>query len=107
MRHIVIEDEKIKSLIKMKDELVLEAKAKEEEMKSLDNELGKILHKMKRLNDKAEQLIEPHKSKDLSEFEYHSGISIKGEELHLQIADRVEDFKEALRKQIAESKIKK
>jgi len=99
MRYEVIEDEKIKSLIRMKDELVIDSQNKADEMKALDTELGKVLHKIKRLNDKVIQLVEPHKTFKLDEFEYYNGIGIRGEELHLEIVDRIEELKEAIRTQ--------
>lgn len=97
MRYVVLQDDKIKALIDTRKIVVEELLKKQEEMITLDKELGKLMHKADRMNTKIEDAVKPYKTEELDEFEYYGGIGFHDGELRLNINDKIEDVKNQLR----------
>lgn len=108
MRFIVLEDEKIKSLIKSKEEIAYKIKDITKNIEDLEEDRNKLVLKIQRYNDKALPLIEKYKNEEvLGEFEEYSRVYFKDDELRLEIFDALEEFKEFYKKQKEELKKKK
>lgn len=101
MRNIVINDDRLLALLKEKDNYSKLALEKRQVMEALDKELGKILHKIDRLNTKSIDLAKPYQTEELGEFEYYTRIYEDKEtgELRMEIADKIEDTMNFLREE--------
>ena len=107
-RFIVIDDPKVKSLIKSKDELAKKVEGVTKEIAKLEEDRNKLVLKIQRYNDKAVPLIKPYQKEEaLSEFEDYSRLYLEEDELRLEVFDNVEEYKIYLRNQKEEAKKKK
>jgi len=107
MRFIVLEDEKIKSLIKSKEEIANKIKDISKKIEGLEEDRNKLVLKIQRYNDKALPLIDKYKKEEeLGEFEEYSRLYFKDDELRLEIFNALEEFKEFYKKQQEELKKK-
>jgi seryl-tRNA synthetase len=107
MRFIVLDDDKVKSLIKSKEEIAYKIKDITKKIEDLEEDRNKLVLKIQRYNDKAIPLIDKYKAEEeLGEFEEYSRVYFKDDELRLEIFDSLEEFKEFYKKQKEELKKK-
>jgi hypothetical protein len=106
MRYKVINDLKLKSIIDMKDKIVKEIQQVQKDIDEKNTELNKLLLKVQRYDDKAKPLIEQYTTEKLEEFEQYSRLYLQDGEIRLEVVDRIEEYKKALREQAEKAKEK-
>lgn len=102
MRYVVIQDDKLKALLEQKKILIDEGKALEEEAIKIDDKRSKILLKISRLDGKAQVILKNYTTETLGEFETYGELKNVDGELHMEIIDQVEKFKETYKQVMAE-----
>jgi len=108
LRFKVLDDPKVKSLIKSKEDLAKKVEKVTEEITKLEEDRNKLVLKIQRYNDKALPLITPYADEsELGEFEAYSRVYFKDDELRLEVIDHVEEYKIHLKNQKEEAKKKK
>jgi len=106
-RFKVLDDPKVKSLIKSKEELATKVASITEKITKLEEDRNKLVLKIQRYNDKALPLIKPFADEsELEEFEEYTRVYFKDDELRLEIINNLEAYKVFLRKQKEEAKKK-
>lgn len=110
MRFKVLDDNKLKGLIDLKEELADKVQDITKQIEKLEEDRNKIVLKLQRYNDKATPLIAKYQDeKELGEFEKYSRVYKDPEsgELRLEIYDEVEEFKNYLKNREEEEAKKK
>lgn len=93
MRFKVIDDDKIKSLIKSKEVLAKQIVEISEGIEKEEEKRNKLVLKLQRYNDKIIPLSKEYQNLDeLVEFEKYSRMYLDSEELRLEVYDEVEEF---------------
>lgn len=102
MRYVVVQDEKLKALLEQKKSLIDEGKLLEEEARKIDEKRSKIILKVGRLDSKAQVILKNYTTETLGEFETYGELKNVDGELHMEIIDQVEKFKETYKQVMAE-----
>lgn len=99
-KKFTFEHEKIAKLLEDKNTLVKDGIALSKDIEELEQKRAKVGHKIQKLKDKVVPTVkkELFPSLVLEEFEEVQSIDLEDGKVVLKVVDRVEEFKDALRK---------